>query len=180
MPHSIFCLAPTDTIASKIVNVLRTTGHRGSDVSVVHPHAISSQLTNDPEGPSIHSQAAVGAIAGASAGGVFGASLGWLMGLGALIIPGIGPVVVAGPVLAILSGAAIGASAGGVAGALIGHGIPEHDAYHYETKVRTGHTIIAVHSLSDDEAVEVGRLLTSAGAQSVCTYADVPPHVAAQ
>jgi uncharacterized membrane protein len=48
--------------------------------------------------------------------------------------------------MATLSGAAVGASVGGVSGALIGMGIPEYEAKQYESKIRDGNLLVAVHT----------------------------------
>jgi hypothetical protein len=96
--------------------------------------------------------AAGGAAAGIVGGGLLGALAGFLVATGALAIPGIGPVV-AGGVLAstfgivggtAVAGAGIGAAAGGILGALIGMGIPEHEARHFEHGVRSGGTLVTV------------------------------------
>lgn len=96
--------------------------------------------------------AAGGAATGIVGGGLLGALAGFLVATGALAIPGIGPVV-AGGVLAstfgivggtAVAGAGIGAAAGGILGALIGMGIPEHEARHFEAGVRSGGALVTV------------------------------------
>jgi len=96
--------------------------------------------------------AAEGAATGLVGGGLLGALAGYLVATGALAIPGIGPVV-AGGVLAstfgiiggtAVAGAGIGAAAGGILGALIGMGIPEHEARHFESGLRSGGVLVTV------------------------------------
>jgi uncharacterized membrane protein len=50
--------------------------------------------------------------------------------------------------MAALSGVAAGATAGGVVGALVGLGIPEYEAKTYETRIKNGGYLIAVHTPS--------------------------------
>ncbi|MBM7649595.1 putative membrane protein [Bacillus ectoiniformans] len=85
-----------------------------------------------------------GAAAGAATGGVLGGLAGIAAGAGALAIPGIGPIIAAGPIVAGLTGAAAGAGAGGLTGALVGLGIPEEDAEHYNTEVKEGKMLVLV------------------------------------
>jgi hypothetical protein len=56
-----------------------------------------------------------------------------------------------------LSSAAGGATVGGLAGALIGLGIPEDEAHHYEEELRSGRTIITVQS--EGRALEAWSIL---------------------
>ncbi len=50
--------------------------------------------------------------------------------------------------MAALSGVAAGAATGGVVGALVGLGIPEYEAKTYETHIKNGGYLIAVHTPS--------------------------------
>jgi hypothetical protein len=59
-------------------------------------------------------------------------------GIGALAIPGLGPFIAAGPIMAALAGMGVGGTVGGITGPLIGWGIPEHKAKHYEVRVKEG------------------------------------------
>ncbi|HEV8342708.1 MAG TPA: CBS domain-containing protein [Candidatus Binatia bacterium] len=96
--------------------------------------------------------AAEGAVTGAVGGGVLGGLAGYLIATGALMIPGVGPVVAAGALTSALGivggttavGAGIGAAAGGLGGALVGMGIPEEEARHFETGFRAGEVLVTV------------------------------------
>jgi hypothetical protein len=100
------------------------------------------------------SHAGSGAVSGAVGGGLLGASLGFLVGVGALVVPGIGPALAGGALAsafggaagATLAGAGLGAAAGGLAGALIGMGIPEEEARHFDAGFRTGAVLITVRA----------------------------------
>jgi hypothetical protein len=142
MSTAVFCIASSQPQAVQIVDDLKASGFRSSDISVLFPDKNTSrdfahkQNTKAPEG----------AVAGAGAGGVLGGALGWLAGIGMLAIPGVGPFIAAGPIMAALSGAALGAAAGGITGALVGMGIPEIEAKQYESKIRDGNILISAHS----------------------------------
>jgi len=90
-----------------------------------------------------------------------------LVGLAALLIPGVGPFIAFGALGAALTGVVTGAVVGGISAALIDFsGIPEEDARGYEQQVHTGKTLVAVKA-RDEDALEVRRVLASAGADSI-------------
>ena len=68
-----------------------------------------------------------------------------------------------------LSGAAIGGAVGGLAGALIGLGIPEYEAKQYESKLRTGNVLIAVHIDDAEEATLVRQIMEEEQAEDIST-----------
>jgi hypothetical protein len=96
---------------------------------------------------------------GAATGAVAGAGVGSLVGLGILagVIPGIGPAIAAGTLGVILANAAGGAAIAGLAGALVGMGIPDEEAKHYEGEFKAGRTIVTVQNPGSryDEAWEI-------------------------
>jgi len=98
-----------------------------------------------------------------------GGALGWLAGVGALAIPGLGPLIAAGPILATLSGAAVGGTVGGLTGALIGMGIPEYEAKQYESKLRHGNILMAVHVDDSEEAGTVRQIMSEEKAEDIST-----------
>jgi hypothetical protein len=163
MSTVIYALAATDAQANTIVTALKSAGFPGNDISVLFPHATSGrdfapqQNTKAPEG------AAVGGISGSVVGG----ALGWMAGIGLLTIPGVGPFIAAGPILALLSGAALGAAAGGLTGSFIGLGMPEVDAKRYETQVRAGRILIAVHADNHDWTNKAKQVLKDAGGDDI-------------
>jgi hypothetical protein len=97
-------------------------------------------------------RAGVGAATGAAAG----AGVGGLVALGILagVIPGIGPAIAGGTLAMILANAAGGAAIAGLAGALIGLGIPDDEAKHYETEFKAGRTVVTIQDVGPryDEA----------------------------
>jgi uncharacterized protein (TIGR02271 family) len=96
---------------------------------------------------------------GAVTGAVAGASVGGLVGLGILagVIPVLGPVIAGGTLAVLLANAAGGAAIAGLVGALVGLGIPEEEAKHYEGELKAGRTIVTVKGLNGryDEALAI-------------------------
>ena len=157
MSKSVFCTA-TVLQTETIVSNLKAAGFLMADKSGTRDFAIEHN-TKAPEG----------AVAGYGTGVVLGGTLGWLAGIGSLAIPGLGPLVAAGPIMAALSGAAIGGAVGGVSGALIGMGMSEFEAKQYEGKVKTGSSLISVHSEDADETARAKEIFTRAGATDCST-----------
>ena len=81
--------------------------------------------------------AAKGAVSGGLAGGLLGL-------LSSLLIPGVGPVVVGGVLASTLTGAGIGAATGGLLGVLIALGVPDGDARHFDSGLRSGGALVTV------------------------------------
>jgi hypothetical protein len=86
-------------------------------------------------------EAAEGAAKGAVSGGLVGGLLGLL---GSLLIPGVGPVLVGGVFASTLTGAGIGAATGGLLGMLVALGVPDEDARHFDSGLRSGGTLVTV------------------------------------
>jgi hypothetical protein len=162
---SVFCIAKNESQACNIVGNLQSAGFSNNDISVLLPDTASTREFAHEKG----TKAPEGAVTGAGTGGVLGGVLGWLAGIGALAIPGIGPFVAAGPIMAALSGAAIGAATGGLVGTLIGMGIPEYEAKRYESRLREGRILIAVHSENSDETKRAKEIFERAGAEDIST-----------
>jgi hypothetical protein len=132
--------------AEQAIDALKDAGFTGDQMGVAMRDRTAQGVLIE------EAQVAEGATAGALGGGLLGGLTGFLIGIGALAIPGFGPVV-AGGVLAsafgiaggtALAGAGIGAAAGGVVGALMGVGIPEPEARHFEAGFRAGRVLVTV------------------------------------
>lgn len=116
------------------------------------------------------SRAAEGAAVGAMSGGVLGGLVGLLVGVGALAIPGIGPVIAGGVLASALgvaggsaaAGAGIGAATGGVFGSLVGLGVPDDDARHFERRFHDGGVLVTVDA--GDQAAAAVAVLNAHGA----------------
>ena len=89
---------------------------------------------------------------GAAIGGGVGATIAALAAIGTtLALPGLG-LLVAGPIAAALAGGGTGARTGGLIGALVGHGIPEEHAKHYEKGIRDGGVVMGVNPKNAEDA----------------------------
>jgi len=145
------------------VDALNREGFRDNDISVVFPDRDESKNfamehnTKAPEG------ATAGGVTGAVAGGV----LGWLAGAGLIAIPGIGPLLAAGPIVAALAGVGAGSVTGGLVGALVGLGLPELEAKRYESEVKAGRILLAVHCDDPRVSLSARTALEHAGAKDV-------------
>jgi predicted lipid-binding transport protein (Tim44 family) len=172
MSKSVFCIAPSETIASAIVSRLKADGFADNNISVLFP----DKSTTRDFAHEKNTKAPEGATAGAGAGGVVGGTLGLLAGIGLLAIPGVGPFIAAGPIMAALSGAAVGATLGGVTGALIGMGIPELEAKRYEGKIKSGNILISVHAEESEDVERAKDIFEAANATdiSVGSYSKSP------
>ncbi len=126
-------------------------------------------------------KAAEGAGTGAAIGGTLGAIAGAMtLFAGNLFLPGVG-LLAAGPLLAGLAGAGAGGIAGTLVGAMVGLGIPQEHAAHYEAGLRSGGILVGAH-VADTLADEARRVLGGQGAMQTETYhapgatsADAPP-----
>ena len=168
MAKAVFCTVKTDNQAAKVVNDLKDAGFTRDDISVLmHNHAGTKDFAVDNQ-----TKAPEGTAVGAGTGALLGGGLGWLAGIGALAIPGLGPLIAAGPIMAALTGAAVGGTVGGLSGALIGMGIPEYEAKHYEGKVKGGHALISVHSENSDETDRAKAIFEAAGAENIATSSE--------
>lgn len=165
MSTSVFCIAPSETIANKIVSRLKSEKFADNDISVLFP----DKSTTRDFAHEKNTKAPEGAVTGAGAGGVVGGTLGLLAGIGLLAIPGLGPFIAAGPIMASLSGIAAGAALGGLTGALIGMGIPEIEAKRYEGKVKDGNILIAVHAEESDRVKLAKEIFESEHADDIST-----------
>lgn len=163
MPTATYALANTHDQANTIVSALKDAGFPDSDISVLFP---------DPNHPRELPQddmtkATEGVVAGVISGSVVGGALGWMAGIGLLTIPGVGPFLAAGPILALLSGAAVGAAFGSLTGSFIGLGMLEVDARHYESQIRAGRILIAVHADDHEWSIKATQVLKDAGAHDI-------------
>ncbi len=122
-------------------------------------------LTHDKEGdPDVRSlrdlagnRAGMGAAVGVAAGAGGGAL--WALGIAVGILPAIGPVIAGGLLAAIALSAASGAAAAGIVGALVGLGVSDQDAAHYEREFKEGRTILV---LQGDERGALARTILMA------------------
>jgi uncharacterized protein (TIGR02271 family) len=144
--------------AERAIDRLKQAGFSESQIGVAMRDRSQQQELIEGTG----TQAAEGAATGALSGGVLGGVIGLLAGVGALAIPGVGPIIAGGALASTLAGAGIGAAAGGLLGALMGMGIPEEDARHFDEGFRAGGTLVTVNAQGREE--EARECLREAGA----------------
>lgn len=168
MGTSVFCIAPSQSVANTIVAELKTSGFHDNDISVLFPDKGSTR----DFAHEANTKAPEGAATGAGAGGVVGGTLGLLAGIGLLAIPGVGPFIAAGPIMASLSGIAVGAAVGGITGALIGMGISEIEAKRYEGKVKDGNILISAHASSSELVARAKRTFESCKATDISSSSE--------
>jgi len=154
--------------AEQAVHDLQAAGFMGNQIGIaMRDRTEQGELVAD-SGVDATESAATGALGGGLLGGVAGL----LIGIGALAIPGIGPVVAGGLLASAFGvaggtavvGAGIGAAAGGFLGGLVGMGIPETEARHFETGVRSGNVLVVVNA--EDRALEALAILEKNGADT--------------
>src|SRR6516165_5043166 len=150
------------------LNELKVAGFRHEDISVLFPDNLGSKelatvkTTKAPEGATV----------GAGSGAVIGGALGWLTGIGALAIPGLGPFIAAGPIMATLAGIGVGGAVGGFSGLLIGLGLPEYEAKHYEARMQKGGILLSVNCESSEEIDRAKRIMERAGAEGISVVSE--------
>lgn len=168
MKKAVIGFVATQPQAETIVTQLRADGISPTDISVLMPDKRNAhEFTHDKA-----TKAPEGAVAGTSAGGLVGGVLGLLAGIGALAIPGLGPLIAAGPIVAALSGIGAGGVVGGVVGALVGSGIPEYEAKFYESRLRDGNILLAVHTENADIRHRVLHVFKQMGVKDVSTQTE--------
>jgi len=155
------------TQADRAIDALYNAGFRSDQIGVVMRDqdgvgSSRSGTLTDTNTDEAAANAGTGAMAGAAAG----VGIGGLIGLGVLagVVPVIGPAIAAGTLGVILSNAAGGAAVAGLAGSLIGWGVPEEHARHYESEFSAGRAIVTV--AAGARADEVRRILRTNGATS--------------
>jgi len=174
MANTILGIFDDPMAARRAMEALRESSLKLDDISIVTRATESGGAVSGADDD-------VSAGEGAAVGAVWGG----LVGLAALLIPGVGPFIAGGALFAALTGAVTGAVVGGITAALIDFGgIPEEEARGYEQQVHAGKTLVAVKAREED-AIEVRRILASAGAESVrdnqtdlTGAASTPVHVA--
>jgi hypothetical protein len=137
--------------AERVVEALHRAGFRKEEIGVVTRH---DSATEAGTGPSPIGTV-VGGVTGTVTGGVLAGILGSVV---AVAVPGIGPLLLAGVLATIVTGSAI-------AGALIGMGVTEEEARHYEEQVKAGRTLVVVKA--DARIAEAWDLLLKHGAQGM-------------
>ncbi|KAM3100985.1 YsnF/AvaK domain-containing protein [Phormidesmis sp. 146-12] len=165
---------PTRQAAEQALHELRDSGFSMDKVSVINKNAdhrdgMSGAEVSDRVGNKADEGAGVGAVSGGALGGLTGL----LVGLGTLAIPGVGPIMLAGATATALAttaaGGAIGAAAGSLLGGLVGLGIPEAEAKHYNDRITQGGYLVIVDGTQDDIR-RAGAILSHRGITDWAVY----------
>ncbi|RYZ89493.1 MAG: DUF3341 domain-containing protein [Proteobacteria bacterium] len=160
---AVFGIYHTKQQAENALDILRNSGFRPSDISILVPDELGSSSVAHTKS----TKAPEGATTGVTTGAVIGGTLGMLAGVGALAIPGLGPFIAAGPIMGALAGAGLGGAVGGISGALIGFGMPEYEAKRYEGLVKEGGVLISVHADDSDWVEKAKSILSDSGARDI-------------
>lgn len=146
---------PDRRLAARAFTDLRHAGFQDRQLGVVaRDTEVKESITGESDSTT-GTAAAVGAAAGGGVGGL------WGLAVAAGLLPAIGPVVAGGTLAAVLASTAAGLAAGGVFGALVGLGLSEEEARHYEQEVQAGRILITVDA--GDRAEEAATILAEAG-----------------
>jgi hypothetical protein len=160
---SVFGIYQTRRQLENVVEELKASGFRNTDISVLFPQnegtrdLVFERNTKAPEG----------ATGGFVSGGAIGGVLGWLAGIGVLAIPGLGPFIASGPLMSALSGLAVGGALGIITGALIGMGISEYEAKQYAGRVQKGCILLSIRTDNFNCRDRAKRILEETGAEDV-------------
>ena len=166
---SVMGIYPDRTTVSDAISVLRKTGYRTTDISVL---ASDNQGSKDFAHEK-YTKAPEGAATGAAAGAVLGAALAWLVSVQAAApVTALGPLVTAGPVLAALAGAGAGGALGWIVGWLAGLPLPVYVAKRYAGRIRRGGILLSVHCDSREWCDRAKKTLRDTGARDISSASE--------
>lgn len=135
---------PTRQDAEIALTELRDAGFDMDKISAIAQNPQGDDIA-EAEVKSSAERAKEGAETGAVMGATTGGILGLIGSLSVLAIPGVGVVTEVAVLLGnALLGSGVGAASGTLAGALIGWGIPEEQAAHYEELLSQGNYVVLV------------------------------------
>lgn len=132
---------------------LSSRGYGQDDVNLLMSDETRKKYFSDDDNDTeLGTKAWEGAGKGAAIGGGVGATLAAIAAVGTtLALPGVG-LLIAGPLAAALAGGGGGALTGGLIGALVGSGIPEDHAKHYDQGIREGGIVMGVNPRTQEDA----------------------------
>ncbi len=140
--------------AEQAFNLAENRGYSRDDISVLMSDDTRKLHFTDTDHEETHlgNKSLEGAGAGAGIGGTVGAIIGAIAAIGtSIVLPGLG-LVIAGPIAAALAGAGAGGLTGGLIGGLVGAGIPKERAELYESSLKEGGILLAIHPRTSEDA----------------------------
>lgn len=167
--HTIIGLIDSQRQAERILTALEGAGLAKDDVSVL---LCAEPLEEVEDATCIQGLAAAGAGPAHGGGLALWGRLALSGGVAIVVIPGAGSFAAAGPVLEALSGEVGAGSSRSIAGTLFSMGIPLHEAQQYETKVKGGGVLVAVHAGEHEERALAKAVLREGRASDVSTFVD--------
>jgi hypothetical protein len=126
--------------ARRAIDELHQAGFTDDEIGFISREEKHHAAGDEVETSKMTEGAVAGLATGAGVGGL------WALGIAAGMLPAIGPAIAGGILGSLITSAAAGAAAVGLVGALIGLGIPEDEAKHYDEQFRSGKTIITVYA----------------------------------
>jgi hypothetical protein len=142
---AVFAVYPDLAAMDNAVDSLREAGFRHTDISVLltknesAKHFACENQTNPPE-----------AAQPATSGSDIADGFGWLAGNGAHSIAGVGLLTAVRPIVSAPVRIRDKAARDGIADALVGIGVPEDEAKHYEALVNDGGVLLSLHAENAD------------------------------
>jgi hypothetical protein len=100
---------------------------------------------------------------GAMVGGVHG----WLAGFVLIAMPGFGAAFVGGPIAWAFLSLGTLSGAGGIIGGLLGLGLPDAQAKHFESRLHKGDILLSVHCDDAVRTMKAKEILIHTGAEDV-------------
>lgn len=165
---SVMGIYPDRTTVSDAINVLRKTGYRTTDISVLASDNQGSKDFAHEKRTKALERAAVGAAIGA----VVGAAAAWFVCVQVTTITVLGPIVAAGPVLAALAGAGAGGALGWIVGLLTGMPVTEYVAKRYAGRIRHGGILVSVHCDSPEWCDRAKKALKDTGGRDISSASE--------
>jgi hypothetical protein len=141
--QAIIGLVASQRQAERILTALEGAGLSKNDVSVLMP-------AESPTGDAPNLRVAASVVA----------------------IPGAGSFMATGPILLALSGGLVGAGSRTIAAALLGMGIREREAQHYDRKLRDGRVLVSVHVDEHEERALAKAILVEGRAADISTVGE--------
>jgi hypothetical protein len=160
---SVMGIYPDRTTVSDAVTILKRSGYRPMDVSVLQ----SDNSGTKDFAHEKHTKALQGAGTGALFGAVIGAILAWFLSTQPTTFAGLAWLGTTGPILAALAGAGAGGAIGWTVGLLVGLSGTEYVAKRYAGRIRRGGILISVHCDSPEWRDRAMKTLKDTGARDI-------------